>query len=64
MISNEGRDEIAEAVEQRKLMLERQLSTAPYERRAQIAEDIEACRSLLKELEQSPCGPPTGTTIN
>jgi hypothetical protein len=25
---------------------------------------IENCRSLLKELEQSPCGRPAGTTLH
>ena len=26
--------------------------------------DIEACRSLLKELDQSPCKRPVGTTLH
>jgi hypothetical protein len=54
MISEEGRDPIVDAVEQRKLMLERELLAAADERRAEIANDIEACRSLLVKLEQSP----------
>jgi hypothetical protein len=64
MISEEGKDEIAEAVEQRKLMLERHLSAAPYERRAEIAEDIECCRRLLVQLAGSTCLPRAGTTIH
>jgi hypothetical protein len=64
MISEDGRDLIADAVEQRRIMLERKLLNAPYECRAEIAKDIEGCRSLLLKLEQSPCRPPAGTTIH
>jgi hypothetical protein len=64
MISEDGRDLIADAVEQRRVMLEREPLNAPYERRAEIAKDIECCRSLLLKLEQSPCRPPADTTIH
>jgi hypothetical protein len=64
MISEDGRDLMADAVEQRRIKLERELLNAPYECRAEIAKDIECCRSLLLQLEQSPCGPPAGTTIH
>jgi hypothetical protein len=50
MISEEARDKIADALEQRRLMLEERLVTAPPDCRAQIAADIEACRSLLKVI--------------
>jgi hypothetical protein len=60
MIAEDARDLIADAVEQRKVKLERELANAPYERREEIAMDIEACRSLLLQLEQSPCRPPVG----
>jgi len=64
MVSEEGRDLIADAVEQRKRKLERELLNAPHDCREEIAKDIECCRSLLLKLEQSPCGPPAGTTIH
>lgn len=64
MIAEDERDLIADAVELRKTMLERQLSTASDECRAKIAKDIEACRSLLLQLEQSPCRPSAGATIH
>jgi hypothetical protein len=64
MISEDGRDLIVDAVAQRKIKLEREILTAPYERYAEIAADIESCRSLLVQLEQSPCSPPAGTTIH
>jgi len=64
MISEDGRDEIVSAVERRRVMLERELLTAPYECRAKIAKDIESCRSLLVKLENSPCKPPSSTTIH
>jgi hypothetical protein len=64
MISEDARDEIVSAVEQRKVKLERDLINAPHECRAEIAKDIECCRSLLLQLEQSPCMPPAGATIH
>jgi hypothetical protein len=64
MIREEERDEIADAVLQRKLMLERELLAAAGERRAEIALDIEACRSLLSKLEESPRRPAAGATIH
>jgi hypothetical protein len=64
MISEDGRDLIADAVEQRKIKLEREILTAPYERHAEIASDIECCRSLLVQLGESPCRPAAGTTIH
>ena len=64
MIREDERDEIAEAVEQQKTMLERHLLTVPDECRAEIAKDIECCRSLLVKLAESPCRPPAGTTIH
>lgn len=64
MISEDGRDLIADAVEQRKIDLERQILTAPYERYVEIAKDIECCRSLLVKLAESPCRPPAGATIH
>jgi hypothetical protein len=58
MISEEGRDPIVDAVEQRKIELEREFLVAAGKRRgkrlAKIASDIEACRTLLVRLEQSP----------
>jgi hypothetical protein len=54
MISEDGRDEIVSAVERRKIKLERELVTAPYEG---LAEDIQACRRLLVMLAESPCRP-------
>jgi hypothetical protein len=64
MISEDGRDLIADAVEQRKIELEREILTAPYERYAEIAKDIECCRNLLVRLEQSSCRPAAGTVIH
>ena len=55
MITEDGRDEIFAAVEQRKLMLERQLVTTPPECRAEIVEDIGACRSLLAQVAALDC---------
>jgi hypothetical protein len=64
MIAEDARDLIADAVEQRKIKLERELLNAPCECRAEIAKDIECCRSLLLQLEQSPCMPPADATIH
>jgi hypothetical protein len=63
MINEDGRDLIADAVEQRKIELERDILIAPYERYAEIASGIECCRSLLQKLAESPCRPAAGTTI-
>jgi hypothetical protein len=51
--SEEAEDAILSALEERKLMLERKLVTTPPECRAEIVEDIEACRSLLVQLEEN-----------
>ena len=42
---------IKNALEERKLMLERKLVTTPPECRAAIVEDIGACRSLLARVD-------------
>jgi hypothetical protein len=54
MISEDGRDLIADAVEQRKIELEREILTTPYERYAEIASDIEACSSAPSPLALRP----------
>jgi hypothetical protein len=49
-------NEVADAVAQRKAMLERQLLTAEPESQARIAENIESCRRLLVKLQPQVMG--------
>ncbi len=53
MSTEEAKEAMLDALEERKLMLQLKLVTTPPECRAEIVEDIEACRSLLVKVEEN-----------
>jgi hypothetical protein len=61
-------DEIAAAAEQREMqrdLLALYVKSLEEEALPEVSSrHIEACRRMLKELEQSPCGHPAGTTLH
>jgi hypothetical protein len=58
MISEDGRDLIADAVEQRRIKLEREPLNAPYECRAESPRTLSAAEACSCSLSRAPAGLP------